>query len=67
MARWKIYRVQARHEKLLFIMYVVFLKITTFLRTNLILHPGHTSLFLKTVTIKFMGLRGRGPTHGNEG
>ena len=48
-------------------MYVVFLKITTFLRTNLILHPGHTSLFLRTVTIKFMGLRGRGPTHGNEG
>ena len=43
-------------------MYVVFLKITTFLWIILILHSGHTSLFIKTVTIKFMGARGRGPT-----
>ena len=40
---------------LLLIMYVVFLKITTFLWRILILPPGHTSLFLETVTIKFMG------------
>ena len=40
---------------LLLIMYVVFLKITTFLWRILILAPGHTSLFLETVTIKFMG------------
>ena len=32
-------------------MYVVFLKITTFLWRILILHPGHTSLFLETVTM----------------
>ena len=54
-------------KMLLFIMYVVFLKITTFLGLNLILHLGHTSLFLETVRIKFMGPRGRGPTYGAEG
>ena len=53
-------------------MYVVFLKITTFLWRILILHPGRTSLLLETVTIKFGGLRGRGaegrgPTYGAEG
>ena len=32
----------------------------------LILHPSQTSLFLKTVTIKFRGPRGRGPTYGVE-
>ena len=32
-------------------MYVVFLKVTTFSWRN----PGHTSLFLETVTIKFGG------------
>ena len=44
---------------LLFIMYVVFLKITSFLRIILTFHSGHTNLFLETVTIKFMGPRGR--------
>ena len=34
--------------------------ITTFLCIILILHPGHTSLFLETVTIKFMGPRAEG-------
>ena len=41
-------------------MYVVFLKITTFLWRILILHPGCTSLFLEVITIKFGGPRGRG-------
>ena len=50
----------------------MFLKITRFLGLTLILHPGHTSLFLETVKIKFMGPRGRGaegrgPTYGAEG
>ena len=45
---------------LLLIMCVVFLKITTFLWRILIPHPNHTSLFLKAVTIKFRGPRGRG-------
>ena len=39
---------------LLFIMYVVFFKITAFLWIILILHLGHTSLFLETKTINFM-------------
>ena len=52
---------------LLFIMYVLFLKITRFLGLTLILHPGHTSLFLESVKIRFMGPRGRGPTYGAEG
>ena len=39
---------------LLFIMYVVFFKITVFLWIILILHPGHTSIFLETKTINFM-------------
>ena len=34
--------------------------ITTFLWIILILHPGHTSLLLETVTIKFMGPRAEG-------
>ena len=41
-------------------MYVVFLKITIFLWLTLILHTGHSSLFLETVRIEFMGPRGRG-------
>ena len=41
-------------------MYVVFLKITTFLWISLILHPGHTNVLLETVTIKFMGPRDQG-------
>ena len=41
-------------------MYVVFLKIITFLWLTLILHLGHTSLFLETVRIKYMESRGRG-------
>ena len=45
---------------LLLIMHVVFLKITTSLWRILILHPGRTSLFLETVTIKFGGLRAEG-------
>ena len=52
---------------LLLIIWVVFLKITTFSWRILILHPGHTSLFLETVTIKFRGPRGRRPTYGAEG
>ena len=32
-----------------------FFKVTTFLWIILILHPGHTSLFLETVIIKFGG------------
>ena len=61
---------------LLFIMYVLFLKITRFLGLTLILHPGHTSQFFETVKIKFMGPRaesrymgpraeGRGPRKTN--
>ena len=42
---------------LLLIMYVVFLKITTFLWRILILHPGHTSLFLETITMWEEGAR----------
>ena len=42
---------------LLFIMYVLFLKITRFLGLTLILHPGHISLFLETVKVKFLGPR----------
>ena len=34
-----------------------FLKKTTFLWITLILHPGHTILFLETVIIKFGGPR----------
>ena len=41
-------------------MYAVFLKITTFLWIILILHPGHTSLFHETVTIKFIRPRAEG-------
>ena len=56
---------------LLLIMYVLFLKITRFLGPTLIIYPGHTSLFLETVKIKFMRPRGRGaeargPTFGAE-
>ena len=46
-------------------MYVLFLKITRFLGLTLILHPGHTSRFFKTVKIKFMGPKGRGPRKTN--
>ena len=46
---------------LLLIMHVYFLKISTFLWIIVILHPGHNSLLLETVTIKFGGSRGRGP------
>ena len=42
---------------LLFIMYVLFLKITRFLGLTLILRPGHISLFLETVKVKFLGPR----------
>ena len=45
------------HTSLLLKMHVYFLKITTFLWIILILHPGHTSLFHETVTIKFIGPR----------
>ena len=45
---------------LLLIIYVVFLKITTFLWRTLILHPGHTSLFLETVNDKIYGARAEG-------
>ena len=37
----------------------IFLKIATFLWIILILHPGHSSLFLETVTIKFGSPRAR--------
>ena len=40
---------------LIMYVYVVFLKITTFLQIIFILHSGHTSLFLETVTIKIWG------------
>ena len=52
---------------LLLIMYVVFLKVSTFLWIILILYPGHTSLFLETVTMKFGEPKGRGPVYGTEG
>ena len=44
----------------------------TFLLRILILHPGHTSLFLETVTIKFWeprvwGAEGRRSTYGAQG
>ena len=45
----------------------VFLKITTFLWIILMLHLGHTSLFLETVMIKFMDPKGRGATYRSEG
>ena len=48
----------------LLIMYVYFLKITTFLWVILTLYSGPSSLLLETVTIKFGGPRGRGPTYG---
>ena len=34
---------------------------------TLILHPGHTSLFLETAKIKFKNPRGREPTYGAKG
>ena len=40
---------------LLLIMHVVFLRIFSFLWIILITHPGHTNLFLESVTIKFIG------------
>ena len=40
---------------LIMYVYVAFLKITTFLQIIFILHSGHTSLFLETVTIKILG------------
>ena len=49
---------------ILLITYVYFLKITTFLWIIIILHPDPSSLLLETVTKKFGGLRGRGPTYG---
>ena len=42
---------------LLLIMYVYFLKITTFLRIILILHPGRSSILLENLTTKFGGPR----------
>ena len=50
---------------LLLIMYVVFLKITTFLWRILILHPDHTSLFLKLQQYNWGG--GLGGWRGAEG
>ena len=41
-------------------MCIVILKITIFFWIILILHLGHTSILFETVTIKFMGLGGRG-------
>ena len=61
MASWNIYLVQVRGKILLSIIHILFLKITKFLGLTLIPHPGHTSLFLETVKITFMGPRGRGP------
>ena len=49
---------------LLLMLHLHFLKITAFLWIILILHPGHTILFLETVIIKFGGTEGRGPTYG---
>ena len=46
-------------------LYVVFLKVTTFLWIILMLHPGYASLFLETITIKFMGPRDLGPRKTN--
>ena len=48
-------------------MYVVFLKITTFLWRTLILYPSHTNLYLEIVMIKFGRPRGQGSTYGAEG
>ena len=45
--------VQTRYKNA-FIIYVVFFKIARFLWIILILNPGHTSLFLESVTIKFL-------------
>ena len=39
----------------LLIMYVAFLKITTFLWIVLLAHPGHISLLFETVKINFWG------------
>ena len=47
-------------------MYVAFLKVSALLWIILILHPGHTSLFLETV-IKFMGRRGPEKTNTPKG
>ena len=43
---------------------VVFLKITISSWIILTLHPGHTSLFLKTVTTEFMRLSAEGHKWG---
>ena len=64
-SRWKMYLVQTRHKK--FFCMLHFLKIATFLWIILILHPGHTSLLLETVIIKFGAPRRRGPTYEAEG
>ena len=42
-------------------MYIVFLKITTFLWIILILHPGYINLYPETVTVKPMRPGGPGP------
>ena len=61
-----MYLVQSRHKKiLLFILYVAFFEDNYIFVGNLILHPGHNSLFLETVTIKFRGPRGRGTRKTN--
>ena len=58
MARSKMYLVQIRPIKLFcLLMYIVFLNIDTFSWIVLMLHPGHTNLFLETVTVKSMGMR----------
>ena len=44
----------------MFIIYVAFFGDNYIFVDNLILRPGHNSLFLETVTIKFRGSRGRG-------
>ena len=54
-----MYLIQTR---LLLLMRVVFLKITTFMRIVLIFNPGHTSLEIVTINIWGQGLKGQGLT-----
>ena len=55
-----MYLVQTRYKNA-FIIDVVFFKIARFLWIILILNPGHTSLFLESATIKFLGSTVEGP------
>ena len=56
LCRCRSCQIHQTRKILLFIMYVVFLKKTTFLWRISILHPSHTSLFFETVFLSFKNI-----------